>query len=252
METQSGPICLPSYVGIAGGTDIINSLSAPDYTGLPMNFQPPNTMRIYVNQDKGVGPNNSVVCSSGMLPPAQHVNMAGCSDGTSNTMIVGEQSDWLRDVNRSISTKYHGDPGWNDGTIPMTTVTNMGAFPASNTAACGGWLPGTEDAAVKVGAVPKPIPAAGSDATASGWVANSLWNITTVRYKPDLKQVMNGGYLGVGETMGHNNPLQSPHPGGLLVTLVDGSVQFIAGTTDLAFLLRIAIRDDGQNVTWDQ
>jgi hypothetical protein len=31
----------------------------------------------------------------------------------------------------------------------------------------------------------------------------------------------------------------------------DGSVQFISGTTDLAVLLRVAIRDDGQNVKLD-
>ena len=43
-------------------------------------------------------------------------------------------------------------------------------------------------------------------------------------------------------------PLQSPHPGGILVGMCDGSVQFISGTTDLAILLRLAIKDDGQQV----
>jgi prepilin-type N-terminal cleavage/methylation domain-containing protein len=244
MEQQDGPICLPSYVGIAGGTDIINSASAPDYAIMQAGFNPPNTMRTYINQNKAIGPNASVVCSSGMLPPAEHVNMAGCSDGTSNTMIVGEQSDWLRDVDRTISARFHGDPGWAGmavGGLPMSTD-----FPAANTGACGGWLPGTMDAVSKVPAV--TYAAAGTAGTVT---YTTLWNITTVRYKPDLKQVMNGGYTGVAETMGHNNPLQAPHPGGLLVTFVDGSVQFIAGTQDLALLLRIAIRDDGQNVTID-
>jgi len=50
---------------------------------------------------------------------------------------------------------------------------------------------------------------------------------------------------------GHDNPLQSPHPGGLLVALVDGSMQFISGTTDLAILLRLAIRADGRNAKLD-
>ena len=43
-----------------------------------------------------------------------------------------------------------------------------------------------------------------------------------------------------------NNPLQSPHPGGLLAACVDGSVQFIPESADFAVLLRYVIRDDGQ------
>ena len=85
------------------------------------------------------------------------------------------------------------------------------------------------------------------------------FNITVVRYRPDLKRVMGDGPRGTGgaagctelhyhDQWGVNNPLQSPHPGGILCAFVDGSVQFIAGTTDLGILLRIAIRDDGQNV----
>ena len=38
--------------------------------------------------------------------------IADCTDGTSNTMIVAEQSDWLLDQNPASSKKYHGDPGW--------------------------------------------------------------------------------------------------------------------------------------------
>jgi hypothetical protein len=37
----------------------------------------------------------------------------------------------------------------------------------------------------------------------------------------------------------------------LQVAFVDGSVQFISGTLDMAVLLRIAIKDDGQNVKLD-
>ena len=58
-----------------------------------------------------------------------------------------------------------------------------------------------------------------------------------MRYKPHLKEVSGWWYRlapGCGEIMGLNNPLQAAHPGGLLVAFVDGSVQFISGTTDLA------------------
>ncbi len=242
METQTGPIALPSYVGIAGGTDI--SPDSPDYEGAgPPNWAP-STNRIYVNQNKAGGPRGEIVVSSGMLPPAQHINMAGCTDGTSNTMIVSEQSDWLRHQNRSISTPYHGDPGWNDGDVGL----------GSGTLQAGGWISGTSGIVTQVPRA-SSITTEGSLPHAEEWPEGdpTLFNLVTVRYPADLKQVMGDpNYEGCHQTMGHNNPLQSPHPGGILCAFVDGSVQFISGTTDFAVLLRIAIRDDGQNVTLGQ
>jgi hypothetical protein len=86
-----------------------------------------------------------------------------------------------------------------------------------------------------------------------------------VRYKPDLKKVLDGSQGINGGTLpgapgcsqnrrggrGANNPIQSPHPGGVLVGMTDGSVQFVSGTTDLGIFLRLAIREDGQNVKLD-
>jgi len=70
-----------------------------------------------------------------------------------------------------------------------------------------------------------------------------------VRYRPNQKWVMGATpWPGCSENHGINNPLQSPHPGGLQIGLVDGSVQFLSLTVDLAVVLRLAIRDDGQPV----
>ena len=228
MPRQNGNICLPTYAGVAGGTDI-----DPTNTNLYSNqaWGIPTSSRIYRNgrkaepcpYDQGVG------TSSGMLPPWEHVNIAKCSDGTSNTAIVGEQSDWLEDVDPAISSKYHGDPGW------QTFSTQRG------------WISGTSRRY-------------NIERSTTNQFNNNCWNLTSVRYKPDLKKVIDGsggGNSAPGCTERHNggrginNPLQSPHPGGLLVALVDGSVQFISGTTDLAVLLRVAIREDGQNVKWE-
>jgi len=78
----------------------------------------------------------------------------------------------------------------------------------------------------------------------SVWGAD-CWNITTVRYPPNYKRVMGTTPLpGCSENHGINNPLQSPHPGGLQVGMADGSVQFVGYDTDLAVLLQMAIRDD--------
>jgi hypothetical protein len=152
-------------------------------------------------------------------------------------------------VDRSHRTRYHGDPGWNDPVHGWQPRTGAGGLA---TAGAGGWISGTEDAATPVG------PAANFTRHSSDpgdWVAESLFNITTVRYPPNLKQVMKGpdaGYPGCRQVMGHNNPLQSPHRVGFQCAFVDGSVRFISSTTDFAVLLRIAIRNDGQAVTLGQ
>jgi len=232
METQTGPIVLPTYVGIAGGCDI--APNSPDYqVGGGLSLVPPSTGREFLNLRKGVGHTpGGIITASGMLPPCEHVTIASCTDGTSNTMIVGEQSDWLRDVDRSISTMYHGDPGWDTkGTGPATASLTAG----------GGFISGTVQST--------PVPQANNGMPGSPPAAYDCYNITTVRYMPDEKRVLGAtAYPGCNEDHGINNPLQSPHPGGLLVGFVDGSVQFISGTTDVAVLLRIAIRRDGQNV----
>ena len=233
-------ITMPSYTGVSGGTDI-----DPTNTNLYTNqaWGIPTSSRIYTNDTNMVpAVAGGFIAGSGMLPPCEHTNIAKCTDGTSNTMIVGEQSDWLEDIDPAISTKYHGDAGWNGNNY------------------CSGWLmSGYQFWSVSYRGMNNQSWPAGSD--------GRVHNLTTVRYKPDLKKVIDrtaggsagsrvGGAPGCAEAhsnggQGINNPLQSPHPGGLLVALVDGSVQFISGTTDLAVLLRVAIRDDGQNVKWE-
>jgi hypothetical protein len=229
METPTGPICLPSYVGIAGGCDI--DPDSPDCraSGSIPGLAVPATSAVYRNRFKGTGATvGGIVASSGMLPPCQHIRASDCTDGTQNTMIVGEQSDWLLDQNPALSRKFHGDPGWTVG----------------GTGSGGGWLSGTRrvDPVPKV-ETPGDLPA--------NWGAD-CWNVATVRYPPNFKRVMGTPcFPGCSENHGINNPLQSPHPSGLHVGMVDGSVHFISQDQDLAVLLRLAIRDDVQELGRD-
>lgn len=234
METETGYIAMPTYVGIAGGCDIDSNSTDYDFQDDSPWPSKKGMPSVYVNQAKGTGPNGSIVTSSGMLPPAQHVTVSACADGTSNVMIVGEQSDYLRHIDPFYSDKYHGDPGWN-----LQTDENPG-----------GWLSGT-DVVDPVGPA-KFKPGSSSAGKPGDWHADLLFNLTTVRYRPDLKRVLSGhaedSFPGCGEVMGHNNPLQSPHPGGLQVGFCDGSMQFIAGVIDFTVLLQLAIRDDGAEI----
>jgi prepilin-type N-terminal cleavage/methylation domain-containing protein len=227
MATQTGTVCLPSYVGIAGGTDI----NPADTTLYPnQRWGQPSPGRVYVNRAAAmfdVGTAQGVVfTNSGMLPLAERKAFQACRDGLSNTMIVSEQSDWLEDVDVNFSSKYHGDPGWGG-------VTNTDT-------AGGGFVSGCRENL----RIPQGLYTA-TTYTPSG----PIFNITTVRYKPDLKRVLGATPVpGCGEICGLNNPLQSPHPGGVLTAFVDCSVQFIAATTDLRVLLQLAIASDGQKV----
>jgi hypothetical protein len=224
-ETPNGPIALPSYVGIAGACDI--DPASLDYAGIPTDIAGIADGRLghtYHNAFKGTGlAAGGIVTASGMLPPGEHITIAMCPDGTSNTMIVAEQSDWLRDRDPRSGAKYHGDAGWTVG----------------GTGRGGGWLSGT----ARVGPVPRVTVPGGAP---TPWAAD-FWNITTVRYPPNLKRAIGSPALpGCSENHGINNPLQSAHPGGLLVGMVDGSVRFVASTMELHALLQLAARLDVQ------
>jgi hypothetical protein len=228
---------MATYVGIAGGCDIPGTgYASPDYGTPTTALVAPVSARNYFNRQKGIPVlTTGIITASGMLPVAEQVGIAQCQagDGTSNTMIVAEQSDWLQNVNVNDTSKYHGDPGWNTA--------------GSNTATGGGFLSGTTEFM----RVPLCAPVSGTAGPAALAWGNDAFNVTTVRYRPNYKKVM-PAEAGCAENHGINNPLGSAHPGGLLVAMTDGSVQFISQTTDLAILLRLAIRDDGQNVNVSQ
>jgi hypothetical protein len=229
MRRENGEMCMPSYSGIMGGTPIQRDADFRGIEVYPSQTWGNPTTNINYRDDANMmecAIEDGIIVATGMLTVNEAQGMADCTDGTSNTMIVGEQSDWLRHTNPGDSTKYHGDSCWHPG----------GDY--------GGWVFGLSKGKNN------PIR-----------LANHPWNqrthgVAAVRYKPDLKRCMGpSGSRAPGCNERHdggrgvNNPIQSPHPGGVLVALVDGSVQFVAGTTELAVFLRMAIRDDGQNVS---
>jgi len=229
MEQPTGPIALPTYVGISGGCDI--SQVSNDYAAAEKfpDWQAPSSSRQYVNRFKGTAPHNGIMTSSGMMPPSKFQSMASCSDGTSNTIIVGEQSDWLRDTDPDNPAKFHGDAGWD-------TNGTAGTGPKDG----GGFLSGMSSWTV----IPRVEP---PDTSPAPWDVE-CYNLTTVRYRPTWRVIGTHPYPGCSEDHGVNNPLQSAHPGGTSVAFVDGSVVWLSENIDLAVMLRVAIRDDGQNV----
>ncbi|HCO24398.1 MAG: prepilin-type cleavage/methylation domain-containing protein [Gimesia sp.] len=147
-----------------------------------------------------------VVCSNGAMPPNSAIRSRDFTDGLSNTIIVGEQSDFVTD---SSGAKVDIRNSWRWGFA-------MGAGAAG--------YPGTSNWTTTI--------------------ANDSHNVTTLRYKVNFKTKTNdaGGSL----EYGTNNGVQSIHSGGAFVLLGDGGVKFLSESIDFnAILTPLAVRNDG-------
>jgi prepilin-type N-terminal cleavage/methylation domain-containing protein/prepilin-type processing-associated H-X9-DG protein len=97
-------ICIPSYVGVCGA-------DMGYYNGGVLTFKPqdPNTV---FNTEMGS------ISSNGVLVPCHKVRITDITDGTSNTICVGEQSDW----------GWQPDAGGVKRQIDIRTSAGCGAF----------------------------------------------------------------------------------------------------------------------------
>ncbi len=186
-----------TYVGIAGA----------DVAALPTETR----VNGGANVNQATGGNGGNVSAGGILFPNAQIRISQVSDGTSNTFLVSEQSDFITTINGSRQ-----------------------AWTASSR---NGWLMG----AASTGIPPKYLPGGN----------NRAFNITTIRYPINLTSNNWGNSpgdcydTGVCEDQGGNIPLNSTHAGGVNVLLTDGSVRFVSQATPLATLGALATRDDG-------
>jgi prepilin-type N-terminal cleavage/methylation domain-containing protein len=187
-----------SYVGIAGATN-------------------DNASRLRTN-----GNYSGILSGGGVLVPNNNkVTFNSITDGSSNTIVVGEQSDF-------IFTSGLGRVDWR-GSKPHSAM--MGASFNQT-----------------------PGPSLNQD------VDCRAFNVTTIRYELNDKRNKNGGGngwaddprgTGVGGNSGHNTPLNSAHTGGVMFLWGDGTVRFLRDSIPLTTLQFLAIRDDGQVVQPD-
>jgi prepilin-type N-terminal cleavage/methylation domain-containing protein/prepilin-type processing-associated H-X9-DG protein len=158
------------------------------------------------------GGNGGNVSAGGILFPNAKITMQQITDGTSNTMLVSEQSNYVTTVNGTRES-------WN----------------ASNR---NGWLMG----AGNIGIPPNYAP--GGD--------NRAFNITTIRWPINKTTGWTNSpgdcSVGVCEDMGGNIPLNSTHDGGVNALFADGSVRFLTDNVPLTVLGMLATRDDGNPI----
>jgi len=175
-----------TYVGVAG-TTIDN----------PVNTN--------INCCNGSGPING---GSGILCTNCTTKMTSITDGTSNTILVGEQSDHLRDNNNQPIIPGYG------------ALTSQGPH---------GWIMGADGG----GAIGAANP-------------GRQFNITTVRWLINHRGLGNSAANGTNENSGSNFPFTSAHTGGANMLMGDGAVRFLSSTTALATLQALGSKDRGE------
>ncbi|MES2793661.1 MAG: DUF1559 domain-containing protein [Planctomycetota bacterium] len=146
--------------------------------------------------------------SAGILHAGSKVNFRDITDGSSNTIVVGEQSDFSsdrQDILRS-GPKYGAWLGANALNYPG--VDNMK------------W----------------PVTGSGS----------ACFNVSAVRYavnyKPNSATAISANGMNFA---GENNPIQSAHAGGAFVLLADGHTKFLSESLNLQTLKDLAAKSDG-------
>ena len=163
------------------------------------------------------------VSAGGVMLPNKSVRIKEISDGLSSTIMLIEMSNKLKRIDLA-------DAGY------------------SNVSASGtdhGWMMST-----RVRGCPQPGDN-GSDANFNPTNENDyrVFNITTIRYRPNEKMFALQFFPGMRSNVGVNNPTSSAHPGGLNVLLCDGSVHFLGDNMEFGLIKRLATRDDGSKAS---
>lgn len=184
---------LPHYVGISCGV-----------TQSGWRYHDNN--RIIAQSGNAMG----TLAGNGALIPNDAVRLDDLRDGTTNTILAAEQSDFHR-----------------LGTARTKQVTNSGAN-------VGAWA----------GAQGRGI--VGETASNSDPVA---WNVTSVRYNIQTKRydTLPDGIFGPSNNteLGNNNGIFSAHSGGAQCVFGDGRVKFVPEQTELEITVYMCVRDDG-------
>ncbi len=197
------------YVGIHGGAyiDVESERYHPTTDPNPSEFHGP-------------------ISGGGMFVLDRNIRIGECTDGTSHTIMVGEESDYLY-VPGVINSFPTGPEG--PGLVDMRSSNRHGAFTGNSYH--------KEPAGVNTMRFGAPPLCSSPNCTRA-------YNMTTVLYPINSKD-WDGSSMGF---LGSNKPLRSAHPGGALFLFADGHVSYLADATELQTLHDLANRDDG-NIT---
>jgi prepilin-type N-terminal cleavage/methylation domain-containing protein len=106
FSTGNNEVCMASYAGIMGAVENQGAFV--------------ETRQRACCTCCGGAATTGILSGGGMLLMHQSAGLRDCTDGTSNTLILGETSDWALDTS---GNKYHVDPSWPHG-WPMGTANS--------------------------------------------------------------------------------------------------------------------------------
>ena len=161
-----------------------------------------------------IGSNTSSgqISGGGILFPNSAITLSSISDGTSNTILVGEQSDHLRDA---ANAPIPGGSG---------AITSQGPH---------GWAMGCGS----------------SNSVPPAFNGDRAFNTSTTRWSINQRGLGNTAGNGTNDNTGNNIPISSAHTGGANVAMADGSVKFMSQNIVLLTLQYLSDRADGNVVT---
>jgi len=152
----------------------------------------------------------NIASNGGVLYPGSTVKLTDISDGTSNTIMVGEQSDHLRDAN-GIPI-----PG------PYTAITSQGPH---------GWTMGSANVSPNL------------------TLNIRSFNTVTTRWEIGRRGLGDSASNGTNNNTGTNIPFSSGHSGGAMMLFGDGSVRFLPTSTTLQNLQWMSSRAGGEVIS---
>lgn len=210
-DGPNGPVNIaePFYVGIHGGVylDVEQEIYHPTTDPNPLEYHGP-------------------ISGGGAFVLDRNISTKDISDGTSHTMMVGEESDY---TNLPGTINFPGFGIQGPGPVDIRASSLHGAF--------------TGNSYIREPAGPGTMRPAGLTGCAHPNCAR-CYNMINIFY-PINTQHYDSAVMSIN---GCNKAIRSPHPGGALVLFADGHVDLLTDETDLQTLNNLANRDDGNVV----